>query len=93
MKQTGKSETDTTLKNQFLFSFAFHGHTHSMEVPRLGIELELQLPAYTTATATPDLSCVCDLHHSSRRCWILNPLIEVRNQTHILMDISWGHYC
>ena len=32
-----------------------------MEVPRLGTELELQLPAYTTATATPDPSHVCDL--------------------------------
>ena len=27
-----------------------------MEVPRLGIESEVQLPAYTTATATWDLS-------------------------------------
>ena len=31
---------------------------------------------YTTATATPDLSCVCDLHHGSRQCRILNPLRE-----------------
>ena len=27
-----------------------------MEVSRLGVESELLLPAYTTATATPDLS-------------------------------------
>ena len=27
-----------------------------MEVPKLGVELELQLLAYTTATATQDLS-------------------------------------
>ena len=27
-----------------------------MELPRLGVKLELQLPAYTTATATPDLT-------------------------------------
>ena len=40
-----------------------------MKAPSLGVELELQLPAYTTATAIPDPSCVCDLHHS----WILNP--------------------
>ena len=33
---------------------------------RLGVKLELQLPAYTTATATPNLSHVCDLHHGSR---------------------------
>ena len=28
-----------------------------------------------------DLSCVCDLYHSSRQCWILNPLIEARGQS------------
>ena len=50
-----------------------------MEVPGLGIELELQLPAYTTATATQDPSCICDLHHSQRRCWILHPLSEARD--------------
>ena len=32
-----------------------------MEVPRPGVESELQPPAYTTATAMPDLSHVCDL--------------------------------
>ena len=43
-----------------------------MEVPRLGVKLKLQLPAYTTATATPDPSCICDLHHhSSQQCQIL----------------------
>ena len=40
-------------------------HSQHMEVPRLGVKLELQLPAYTTATATQDLSHVFDLHHSS----------------------------
>ena len=59
-----------------------------MEVPSLGVELELQLPAYTTATATWDLSCVCDLHHSSRHCWILNLLREARDQTCNLMGPS-----
>ena len=34
-----------------------------MEIPRLGVESELQLPACATATAKPDLSLVCDLHH------------------------------
>ena len=59
-----------------------------MEVPRLGVESELQLPAYTTATATPDLSLICNLHHSSRHRQILNPLIEARDQTCDLMDAS-----
>ena len=39
-----------------------------------------------TATATPDLSRVCDLHHSSRQHWILNPLIsDARARTRNLM--------
>ena len=59
-----------------------------MEVPRLGVQSELQLPAYTTATAMPELNRVCDLHHSSWQCQILNQLGEARNQTHILMDPS-----
>ena len=59
-----------------------------MEVPRLGVESELQLPAYTTATATPDPSRICNLHHSSQQYQILNPLSEAKDRTHILMDIS-----
>ena len=54
-----------------------------MEVLGLGIELELQPPA--CATATPDLSHVCDLPHSSRQCRILNPLSEARDGTRRLM--------
>ena len=49
------------------------------EVPRLGVLLELQLLAYTTATATPDPSLVCDSYHSSQQHWILNPLNEARD--------------
>ena len=30
-----------------------------MQVPGVGVESELQLQAYTTATATPDLSHIC----------------------------------
>ena len=43
--------------------------------------MELQLPAYAIATATPDSSRICSLHHSSRQCWILNPLSKARDQT------------
>ena len=61
----------------FLFFFFFLGlHVWHLEVPRLGAELGLQLPAYTTGTAMPDLSSVCDLHHSSRHHHIPNPLIK-----------------
>ena len=59
-----------------------------MEVPRLGGQSEPQLLAYSTATAAWDLSLVCDLHHSSRQCWILKPLSEARGPTCILMDTS-----
>ena len=69
-----------------LFFFFFRGpHPQHMEVPWQGVKSELQLPAYTTATASWDLSCIFNLHHSSR--WrILNPLREARDQTHVLMD-------
>ena len=59
-----------------------------MEGPRLGVELELQRLAYTTATATQDLSLFCDLHHRSRQGWILNPLSKVRDRTRNFMDTS-----
>ena len=44
--------------------------------------------AYTTATATPDLSCICDLYCSLWQGQIFNPLSEARGQTHVLMDTS-----
>ena len=56
------------------------------------VELELRLLAYITASAKPDLSCICDLCHSSRQRPILNPLSKVRDQTHVLMDTSWVCY-
>ena len=56
-------------------------HPQHMKVPRLGVKLELQLPAYTTAMAMPDPSNVCDLHHSSQQCQILNPLSKAMDQT------------
>ena len=41
-----------------------------------------------TSTATPDPSCICNLYHSSGQRQILNPLIEARGQTCVLMDTS-----
>jgi len=55
-----------------------------VEVPGLGIKSELQLQAYTIATETLDLRCICDLHHSLQ---ILNPLSEARDRTHILTEM------
>ena len=45
-------------------------------------------PGYNKATATQDLSGICDLHHSLGQRQILNPLSEARDQTHIPMDTS-----
>ena len=64
----------------FLLAFVSLGpHLWHMELSRLGDELELQLLAYATATATRDLSRVCDLRHSSQRRQILNPLSKARD--------------
>ena len=49
--------------------------------------------AIATATATLDLSRVCDLHHSSGQCWILHPPSKARDGTCIPMDPSQVRYC
>ena len=78
----------------YVCMYVFLGlHPWYMEVPRLVVELELQLLAFTPATAMWDLSCVFDLHHSSGQCRILNPLIEARDQTCVLMDTSQICFC
>ena len=78
--------------NFYFFVFLGPNLWH-MEVPRLGVELDLQLPAYATATATRDPSCVCHLHLSPWQHWILNPLSEARDGTHVLMHTSQVCYC
>ena len=69
-----------------LFLGHFRAAPQHMEVPTLGVQLDLQLPGYTTATATRDLSHVCDLHHSSPQRQILNPRSKARDGTCVLMD-------
>ena len=76
----------------FFFFLLFRPHLRHMEVPGLEVKLELQLPVYTTATATWDLSFVCDLHHSSQQGRIPDPLSKARDQTLILMDTSQIHF-
>ena len=56
-----------------------------MEVPWLGVKSELHLQAYTTTTAMPDLSHICDLSCSLQECQILNAL-KARDRTRILTD-------
>ena len=63
------------LEPTFFYLFVFRGlNLRHIEVPRLGVE-----PAYIRATATPDPSCICDLHQSLQPRWILNPLSEARD--------------
>jgi len=51
---------------------------------------------YTTATATRDPSCVCELHHSSQQGQIVNPLsqagIEPAIARFLVGFISPGHH-
>ena len=73
----------------YVILFFFAGpHPQHTEGPRLGVESERQLLAYTTATATPDPSRICDLYRSSQQRQILNLLSEARDRTRILMDAS-----
>jgi len=67
---------ETEKKDMMNQEIAFFGlHLQHVEVPRLGVTSELP-PTYAPATATPDPSQVCKLHHGSWQCWILNSLIE-----------------
>ena len=54
--------------------------------------IEAVAPGYTTAIATPDLSHIFNLHHSSPQCWMPNPLSEARDQTWVLMGASQIHF-
>ena len=75
----------------FFFFLVFLGpHPWHMEVPGLGVQSELQLLAYTTATATPDPSRICNLNYSSRQHRVLNPLSKTRDPTCILMNEYWS---
>ena len=81
-----------TILFYFIYFWFLGLHPRHMEVPRLGVPSELQLPDYTTATATWDLSLVCDVHHSSQQRQILNLLREARDQIQVLTDTSWIHF-
>ena len=88
----------TLPSNAFLFfshSFVFlRPHEWHMEVPRLGVQSELLLLVYARAIAMPDLSCICDLHHSSWQHGIPNPMSKARDQTCNLMAPSRiGFHC
>ena len=45
------------------------------------------------ATATQDLTHICNLCHSSQQCWIPHPLNEARDGTHNLMNAIRICFC
>ena len=65
----------------FLFLFFFLGpvqwHMEAGSQARGGIRAILLV--YTTATAMPDPTRICNLHLSSQQRWIFNPLTEARD--------------
>ena len=64
-------------KKPFHFFFSFlQLHLRHVAVPELELKSELQLPAYATATATRDLSHICNLCCSLWQHRILNLLIK-----------------
>ena len=73
----------------FVCLFLLFRVTHIWKFPDLGSN---QSCSSATVTATLDLSCIYDLHHSSQQCWIPEPLSEARDQTCILRDTSWIHF-
>ena len=88
-KEIGYHHSSAKL-TQVCYCFGFFQGCRYTKVPRLGVESELQLLSYATATWDPSL--ICELHHSSRQRWILDPLNEARDRTCILMDASWVHF-
>ena len=74
-----RNSKSSNLATKMLIFFPLGLRPWHMEVSRLGVESELQLRAYATATVTWDLSCICNLHHSSQQCQIPNPLSEARD--------------
>ena len=45
---------------------------------------------YAIAMATPDLSCICDIHCGLWQCGILSPLSKSKYQTHVLTETMSG---
>ena len=73
LMDTGQILNPLSFSENFLIIFLFFlgPHLWHMEVPSPGVNSELQLLASATATATPDLSCICNLYHSFWQHWIL----------------------
>ena len=76
-----------------ILAFAFYGCTHGIwKFPGWRSNWSWSWWPTPQPQQTQDLSHVCDLHHSSWQCQILNPLSKARGRTHILMDPGWVRY-
>ena len=84
-KRRGENNTDGT----FFFFLLFKATPAAYGSQARG---QIRLPAYATATAMPDLSRVCDLHHRSCQRQIPNPLGKARDGNHVFIDTSWIHF-
>ena len=45
--------------------------------------------SHSNAGSEPDQSRICDLHHTSRQRWILNPLSKATEGTRVLIVPNW----
>ena len=75
-----------------LYFFLFEGRTHSIwKLPGQGL-IQSCSRRPTPQPQQFGICRICDLPHSSWQCWILNPLIKVRDQTRVLMDTHPIHF-
>ena len=74
----------------FLFFFCFLGsNLRHMEVPGLEGLIRAVAVGLSHSHSNPGFEPLMHLHHSSRQCWILNPLSKARDRTRNLMVPSW----
>ena len=84
----------------FFLPFFFLIACVAYESSQAWVKSDLQLPAYATSTAMQDPNHICDLHHSSQQCQILNPqglnlhphgycCAEARQEVLKISDLSW----
>jgi len=74
----------------FFFLFLFTATLAIYGSPWTRGQMGAVVVAYATATATPDLSCVCQLYCGLQQHHILNPLSEARDPTCILTETTLG---
>ena len=73
----------------FLFFFLFRAIPMAYGSSQARGQIENASTSLHRPTAMQDTSCVCNPHHSSWQCQILDPLSEARDQKHVLMNTSW----